>query len=66
MYKSCGRDGVVDNKIGKKGVLLARRDNSVFIRNLYEKIIIKIFDNEDRDDILYFILQEFNKLCSNS
>ena len=66
MYRSCGRDGVVDKKIGKKGVLLARRDNSVFIRTLYEQVITKVFDNVHRDDILYFILAEINKLFGNS
>lgn len=66
MYKSCLDDGVVDDKVGKKGVLLARRDTSVFIRNLYERLIMKIFDNEHRDDILYYIIEQFNKLCSNS
>ena len=30
MYRKCLRDGVVETKIGKKGVLLARRDNSKF------------------------------------
>ena len=43
MYTSCGRDGVVGNKIGKRGVILARRDNSVFVRTLYEQVIDKIF-----------------------
>jgi DNA polymerase elongation subunit (family B) len=66
MYKSCGRDGVVGEKIGKKGVLLARRDTSVFVRNLYEDIIKMIFNNVTKNDIIYFILQELNKLCSNS
>jgi DNA polymerase elongation subunit (family B) len=66
MYKSCGRDGVVGDKIGRKGVLLARRDTSVFVRNLYEDIIKMIFNNVTKNDILYFILQELNKLCSNS
>lgn len=66
MYKSCYRDGIVEEKIGKKGVLLARRDNSKFIRNLYENIITKIFNKEARDDVLYYIIEEFNKLCSNS
>ena len=66
MYKSCDEYGNIDNKVGKKGVLLARRDGSVFIRTLYEQIIMKIFEKEDRDNILYYILQQFNKLCSNS
>ena len=66
MYKSCGRDGIVDEKIGKKGVLLARRDNSMFIRKIYEQLIMKIFNREDMDSVTYFILEEINKLCSNS
>jgi len=66
MYKSCYRDGVVEDKIGKKGVLLARRDNSMFIRKLYEQLIIKIFNRENMDNLLYFILEELNKLCSNT
>jgi DNA polymerase elongation subunit (family B) len=66
MYKSCLRDGVVGEKIGKKGVLLARRDTSVFVRNLYEDIIKMIFNKASKDDILYFILQELNKMCSNT
>lgn len=65
MYKFCGRDGVVGEKIGKKGVLLARRDNSQFIRTIYEQIIKKIFDRENRDDVLYFLIEQFNMLCSN-
>ena len=66
MYKACGQDGIVSNKIGRRGVLLNRRDSSVFVRNLYEKVVTKIMDREDRDEILYFILQEINRLCSNS
>jgi DNA polymerase elongation subunit (family B) len=66
MYRSCERDGVVNKKIGKKGVLLARRDSAVLIRNIYEKIISMIFDKVPRDDILYYLLEELNKMCSNS
>lgn len=64
MYKGCKRDGNVDQRIGKKGVLLARRDNSAFIRNIYETVVDKIFDKESQDDVLYYITQELNKLCS--
>jgi DNA polymerase elongation subunit (family B) len=66
MYKSMDRDGNIDNKIGKKGVLLARRDNALIIRNIYEKLIEMIFDKKSRDEILYFLLQEINRICSNS
>jgi DNA polymerase elongation subunit (family B) len=66
MYRGESRDGVVDKKIGKKGVLLSRRDSSIFVRNLYEAVVTKIIDKENRDEILYHIIQEFNRLCSNS
>ena len=65
MALSCGRDGIVEDKIMKKGVLLARRDNSKFIRNLYEKVIMDIFNKKDKDDVLYMIFDYFNQLCSN-
>ena len=66
MYRKCLRDGVVDKKIGKKGVLLARRDNSKFVRDIYENVITKIADNISRDNIIYYIINEINNLCSNN
>lgn len=66
MYRKCLRDGIVDKKIGKKGVLLARRDNSKFVRDIYESVISKIADDESRDDIIYYIMQEINSLCSGT
>lgn len=64
MYRKCLRDGVVDKKIGKKGVLLARRDNSKFVRDVYESVINQIADNVSRDDILYSIINELNQMFS--
>jgi DNA polymerase elongation subunit (family B) len=66
MYLSCGIDGIVDKVVGKKGVLLARRDCSAFVRNLYERVVEKLFDRVEMEEILYFIILEINKLCSNS
>ena len=66
IYTSCKRDGIVKDEIGKKGVLLARRDCSVFVRNLYEQIIKMIFNDCDKQLILFYIIEEFNKCCSNS
>jgi DNA polymerase elongation subunit (family B) len=65
MYKKCGRDGIVEENIGKKGVLLARRDNSMFIRNVYSRIIMMVFNKVDRDEILMYAIDEINKLCSH-
>jgi DNA polymerase elongation subunit (family B) len=64
MYLSCSENGEIENKVGKKGVLLARRDNSKFIKNIYEKIIFMVFEKQDFNDILYFVIEELNKLCS--
>ena len=66
MALSCGRDGILEDKIMKKGVLLARRDNSKFIRNIYEMVIMKIFNKAGKDEVLNSIFDEFNKLCSAS
>ena len=63
MYKKCKRDGVVGDKIGSKGVLLSRRDNSPLVKNVYENMIRLIFEKKTMNEILYYILQEINKLC---
>ena len=44
MYKTALRDGVIKPEIGKRGVLLNRRDNSAFIRDTYENVIRLIFE----------------------
>lgn len=66
MYRKCLRDGVVDNKIGKKGVLLARRDNSKFIRDVYEGVISRIADNQSENEIAQYVIQEINCMCSSA
>jgi len=64
MYRKCLRDGVVDDKIGKKGVLLARRDNSKFIRDVYEGVINMIADNKSKDVVLDYVVTQLNEMCS--
>ena len=65
MYKACGRDGLIENKVGKKGVITARRDSAVIIRTIYEQIITMIFEKIPYNDVLYYLIQELNKICSN-
>jgi DNA polymerase elongation subunit (family B) len=76
MYTTCYRDGKIVQKkdsdgnelgdlVGKKGVLLARRDNSQFIRDIYEKVITMVFERTEKDKVLNFLLDEINKLCGN-
>ena len=64
MYRKCLRDGVVEDEIGKKGVLLARRDNSKFVRDVYEAAVSKIASDQDCYSVLTFVLDELNKMCS--
>ena len=64
MCLSCKRDGVVSNKIDKKGVLLARRDNAKVVRDIYSNIIMRLFYKEDRDEVVYSLLTMINNLCS--
>ena len=66
MALSCGRDGKLSDKITKRGVLLARRDNSKFIRELYKEIIMKIFNRAKEKEVTTLIIDEINKLCSGS
>ena len=64
MCLSCKRDGIVSNKIDKKGVLLARRDNSKAVRDIYSNIILKLFNKEEKNSIIYTLLEAINKMCS--
>jgi DNA polymerase elongation subunit (family B) len=45
MYKAALRDGTIKPDIGKRGVLLNRRDNSSCIRRIYEKIVQIVFED---------------------
>jgi DNA polymerase elongation subunit (family B) len=66
MYLSSSRNGDVDkSKIGKKGVLLSRRDNSPIIRKIYETVISKLFDKQTKDAIYLFLIDEINKVFGN-
>ena len=56
MALSCGRDGILEDKIMKKGVLLVRRDNSKFIRNIYEMVIGENFNKATKDEVLNLYL----------
>lgn len=71
MSLSCERDGIIElnkdgtPKINKKGVLLQRRDNCNFIRTVYAKVIMDIFNKVDMEKVLYTVVEEINKLCSH-
>ena len=55
MYQEVDRDGNLNKKVGKKGVILARRDNSQVVRSVYEQVTSMIFDRKTRDDICQYV-----------
>lgn len=64
VYSISDRDGNINPKLGKKGVVLARRDNCDFVRNVYQTAIQMIFDKANRDDVLYYVLTEIRKIVA--
>jgi DNA polymerase elongation subunit (family B) len=66
MALECDIKGKVSNKIFKRGVLLARRDNSSWLRELYSTIIMKVFYREPIYDILNILIDNFNTLFTNT
>ena len=57
------RDLKIVPKLGKTGVLLIRRDTFKFLKDLYEKIIVMIFENHS-DLVLDYIVEEVKKLLT--
>lgn len=62
MSLECGRDGVVSEKISKKGVLLARRDNSRIVREIYGDIIMKIFQKISKEEMENIVLNHIQNI----
>lgn len=62
MYYTCTRDGVISEKIGQKGVLLARRDNCKFVKKIYEESVAKIFAGDSKEKVLDNIFENIFSL----
>ena len=62
MYQECNREGILDPTIGKKGVVLARRDNSGYLKRLYEQVIIRLFDKVSVPDIETYLMNNIRQL----
>jgi DNA polymerase elongation subunit (family B) len=70
MYKTALRDGTIKDDIGKRGVLLNRRDNSAFIRNTYENMVKIIFENSNslkelQDKVLNSFIDDVNDMFNH-
>lgn len=66
MALPCDRSGKISNKIFKRGVLLARRDNSKWIRDIYGDLIMKVFYRAPADEVLQFIINGINTLFAGT
>ena len=66
MYKMMKRDGIVKDKVGNKGVLLSRRDNSDVVRDVYSGLVMRIFDREPVEKILDWIFEQVLKMFQRS
>lgn len=64
IWKYLNKSGGCD-EIGSKGVLLERRDNSKFIKDVYKNVIDHIFQNYTCDNVLNYIIEIFNDCCSS-
>lgn len=62
----CKKDGVIEDQMNKKGVLLTRRDNCKFVRDVYEKTVHDIFNGKSFEEITQSILHDLSLLFSNS
>lgn len=65
IYQSIDRNGVLNLQVGKKGVVLSRRDNSKFVRDIYEKLSMLIFQKTSKEKIVEFVLDYINDLYRN-
>ena len=62
MWQSCERDGKLNPKVGTKGVLLSRRDNSGFLKQVYHDVTQLIFNKAGKDQIHDYLLDQINNL----
>ena len=58
MYRMMKRDGLVHDKIGNKGVLLSRRDNSNVVRDLYEGLVQRVFNRTPLNEMLDWVFSQ--------
>jgi DNA polymerase elongation subunit (family B) len=66
MALKCDLNGDVSSKIEKRGVLLSRRDNSAYSRNVYSQLIMKAFYKAPVEEILVMMNEEFTRLSNHS
>lgn len=66
MWKNYNQDGTITDKIGNKGVVLARRGTSNFVKWIYQRVVEWIFESCTIDQICERIVETLNRCCSGS
>ena len=62
LYTEARKDGSVVDKIGKKGVLLVRRDYNEYARIIYQKVISDIFQKKSQNETIQNLLSDIHIL----
>jgi len=62
LYIEGKKDGTVIDKIGKKGVLLVRRDYNEYARIIYQKMISNIFKKKSQNEVVENLLCDIHIL----
>jgi DNA polymerase elongation subunit (family B) len=66
MWRYYHEDGSRSTDVGNKGVVLARRGTSKFLKDIYQNLVNGIFEGWDKEQTLYYILNTMNNCCSSS
>ena len=64
LWRDLNEDGTLSPEIGKKGVLLARRDNCQFVRDIYENVVKHLFDEWTFEEIMNYLVDELSRCTS--
>jgi DNA polymerase delta subunit 1 len=62
VYLTYNKDGTVSNNLGKKGVLLVRRDNCDFVRDIFRDVILLISKNKNKASIIKYFTKKINEM----
>ena len=70
IYQSSSKDGTVKPELGKRGVVLNRRDNSTFIRNIYENMVKIVFENKYdlkilKEEVIASLIADVNSMFAH-
>jgi DNA polymerase elongation subunit (family B) len=66
IYTTCGRDGVTQEKLGKRGCILVRRDSCAWAKQVYERVVRAIFDCASLETCTLIVLDSLHSLVTHS